>query len=166
MASLRSARTLLILEERQSLLMHTVFAPRETLRWILPDSHRPNGFFLALRSSNVRTFVQNLRRCRCSLTRMHPARSASMVRLRISPNSMNLSALRVETSYTVRQAQGLGSGSYSHLIGSMPCFFRYVFVLLKGLLPKNPFVAEKGDGCADSSTTCFNRSMIAPFCRA
>ena len=39
-------------------------------------------------------------------------------------------------------------------------------VLLKGFEPKKPLAAEKGEGCADSMTRCFERSMCAPFCLA
>jgi hypothetical protein len=31
----------------------------------------------------------------------------------------------------------------------MPFFTRYVLILEKGLDPKKPFLAERGDGCAD-----------------
>ena len=34
-------------------------------------------------------------------------------------------------------------------------FFRNSFVLENGLLPKKPFRAENGEGCADSIIRCF-----------
>ena len=36
--------------------------------------------------------------------------------------------------------------SFYHLIGLILFFIKKLFVLEKGLLPKNPFLAEKGDG--------------------
>ena len=45
-------------------------------------------------------------------------------------------------------------------------FIPQPFVLEKGLEPKNPRWAESGEGCGDSMTKCFERSICAPFCRA
>ena len=42
--------------------------------------------------------------------------------------------------------------TYHQLIGFLLFLIRKSFVLEKGLLPKNPFLAENGDGCADSIT--------------
>src|SRR3990167_4272782 len=43
---------------------------------------------------------------------------------------------------------------YNQSIGFLPCASKYSFVLLKGLEPKKPLDAEKGDGYADSMTRC------------
>ena len=44
---------------------------------------------------------------------------------------------------------------YYQLIGSNPFAIKYSFVRLKGLLPKKPLSAAKGEGCADFIMKCF-----------
>src|SRR3989344_8740041 len=51
-------------------------------------------------------------------------------------------------------------------ISFSPLAFRYSFAFENGFEPKKPLLAAKGDGCTDSMTKCFERSMCAPFCRA
>ena len=48
-------------------------------------------------------------------------------------------------------------------MGSRPAFFRALLALLKGLLPKKPFFADRGEGCGASRMMCFEVSMSAFF---